>query len=150
VVNPRAKGAALLVAVFALGGLAGGGGTYAWLRRDDAVGGEDDRAARSPRRLRALERSLDLTADQSARVRAIMGQSGDQRRQLAQEMYDRCGDGLRAHHDAVSAQIRALLTPEQQARFDVIASQQRERFPFGGPTRGGDGRRRGPRGDRGL
>jgi Spy/CpxP family protein refolding chaperone len=148
VVNTRARGAAVLVAVFALGAVAGGGGTYAWLRRDDAAGSDDDRVARGPRRLRALERALDLTPAQRERVGAIMVQSGEQRRQLAQEMYERCGDGLRARHDAVSAQIRALLTPAQQARFDVIAARQRERFPFGGPMHGAaEGWRRGPRGE---
>ena len=140
-VNVRAKGAAVLVAVFALGGVAGGGGTYAWLRRDEATSAEEEHGGRSPRRLRALERSLDLTATQREQVRAILAQSGEQRRQLAQEMFERCGDGLRAHHDAVSAQIRALLTPEQQTRFDAIAAPQRDRFPFGG----GGGRRRGTR-----
>lgn len=135
--STRAKGAAVLVAVFALGAMAGGGGTYAWLRRDD-ISAEDDRGARSPRRLRALERSLDLTPTQRDQVRSIMAQSGDQRRQIAQEMYERCGDGLRTHHDGVSAQIRALLTPEQQARFDAITAEQRDRFPFGGRA----GRRR--------
>ena len=138
--NTRAKGAAVLVAVFALGAMAGGGGTYAWLRRDD-IAAEDDRGGRSPRRLRALERSLDLTPTQRGQVRAIMAESGGQRRHLAQEMYERCGDGLRAHHDGVSARIRALLTPEQQTRFDTIAAPQRDRFPFGGGGR----RRRGPR-----
>lgn len=136
-VNTRAKGAAVLVAVFALGAMAGAGGTYGWLRRDD-IAAEDDRGGRSPRRLHALERSLDLTPAQREQVRTIMARSGDQRRQIAQEMYERCGDGLRTHHDGVSAQIRALLTPAQQTRFDAITAEQRDRFPFGGGT----GRRR--------
>jgi Spy/CpxP family protein refolding chaperone len=145
-VNGRVKGAAVLLAVFALGSVAGGGGAYAWLRRDD-ISGAEEHGLRNPRRLRALERSLDLTAAQRGRVRAILAQSGDQRRRLAQEMFERCGEGLRSQHDAVSAQIRAVLTPEQQARFDVIDAQQRERFPFGGA---GGGRRRGPREPGGL
>jgi Spy/CpxP family protein refolding chaperone len=132
----------VLIAVFAVGSLAGGGGAYAWLRRDD-INGVEEHGLRNPRRLRALERALDLTAAQRERVQAILAQSGDQRRRLAQEMFERCGEGLRAQHDAVSAQIRAVLTPEQQARFDVIDAQQRERFPFGGA---GGGRRRGGRG----
>lgn len=143
--DTRAKAIGVLVAVFALGGVAGGGGTYAWLRRADA-GEEDPRGMRDPRRLRALERSLDLTPAQREQVRAIMMQSGDQRRQLAQEMYTRCGDGLRTLHDGVSARIRAVLTPEQQRRYDVIAAQQRDRFPFGGGGGGpmGGGRHHGP------
>ena len=143
-VSARAKGIAALVAVFALGATAGGGGAYAWLRRDDVTSADDDRGLRSPRRLRALERALDLTSAQRERVRAILDESAGERRQLAQAMFERCGDGLRMHHDAVSAQIRALLTPAQQARFDVISTQQRDRFPFGGLPGGGRGRRRGP------
>ncbi len=140
-VSVRAKGAAVLVAVFALGGVAGGAGTFAWLRRDEAASAEEEHGLRNPRRLRALERSLDLTASQREQVRAILAQGGEQRRHLAQEMFERCGDGLRVHHEGVTAQIRALLTPEQQTRFDTIAAPQRDRFPFGGGGR----RRRGPR-----
>jgi len=141
-VSARLKGAAVLLAVFALGSVAGGGGAYAWLRRDDINGFEEQRGLRNPRRLRALERSLDLTPTQRERVRAILAQSGERRRQLAQEMFERCGDELRAQHDSVSSQIRAVLTPAQRERFDVIDAQQRERFPFGGPM--GGGRRPGP------
>lgn len=149
-VNARVKGAAVLVAVFALGAVAGGGGSYAWLRRDEVTSADEEPGLRSPRRLRALERSLDLTPSQRDRVRAILAQSGDRRRRLAQGMHERCGEELRAHHDAVSAQIRALLTPEQQPRFDEITARQRERFPFGDSLRGAPGRRRGPRGPGGF
>ena len=141
--NARVKAIGVLVAVFALGATAGGGGAYAYLRRDDLNGAEDERGLRNPRRLRALERALDLTPAQRDGVREILARSGDERRQLAQQMFERCGDGLRLHHDAVSAEIRALLTPAQQGRFDAISAQQRERFPFGGPPGGGRGRRRG-------
>lgn len=143
-VSARLKGVAVLLAVFALGSVAGGGGAYAWLRRDDISGAEEQRGLRNPRRLRALERSLDLTPTQREQVRAILAQSGDRRRQLAQEMFERCGDGLRAQHDAVSAQIRAVLTPVQRERYDLIDAQQRERLPFGGAI--GGGRRRGAEG----
>ena len=147
-VSARLKGVAVLLAVFALGSAAGGGGAYAWLRGDDISGSDEQRGLRNPRRLRALERSLDLTPTQREQVRAILAQSGDRRRQLAQEMFERCGDGLRAQHEAVSTQIRAVLTPAQRERYDVIDARQRERFPFGGAM--GGGRRRGPRGPEGL
>ncbi len=145
-VNARVTGAAVLAAVFALGAVAGGGGAYAWLRRDEAAGYSGDRPGmRDPRRLRALERELDLTPTQREQVRAILDRSSEQRRMLAQQMFERCGSEVRAQHDEVSAQIRALLTPEQQPRFDAVTARQRERFPFGmGPPGGGRGR--GPRG----
>ncbi len=145
-VNARVTGAAVLAAVFALGAVAGGGGAYAWLRRDEVV---ERPGMRDPRRLRALERELDLTPTQREQVRAILDRSGEQRRMLAQQMFERCGAEVRAQHDAVSAEIRTLLTPAQQPRFDAITARQHDRFPFGlGPPGGGRGR--GPRGREGF
>lgn len=148
-VNARVTGAVVLAAVFALGAVAGGGGAYAWLRRDEAAGFVGDRpGVRDPRRLRALERELDLTPAQRERVRAVLDRSGEQRRVLAQQMFERCGADVQAQRDAVSAEIRALLTPEQQPRFDALTARQRERFPFGMGPPGGRGR--GPRGREGF
>lgn len=143
--NARVAGVAVLTAVFALGAVAGGGGAYAWLRRDEAAG--ERPGMRDPRRLRALERELDLTETQRAQVRAVLERSSEQRRALTQQMFERCGAEVRAQHDQVSAEIRTLLTPEQQPRFDAINARQRDRFPFGlGPP----GRGRGPRGREGY
>lgn len=144
-VNQRLIGAAVLVGVFALGATAGGGGAYAWLRRDEAASDEGRAGMRDPRRVRALERQLDLTPTQREQVRAIFERSGPQRRALMEQMNDRCGAELRAHHDLVTAEIRAVLTPEQQPRFDAIVARQHDRFPFGfgPPGHGPRGRRPG-------
>ena len=128
------RAAGVLGVVFALGAVSGAGGGYAWLRHREAAGQDDEHHGfRDPRRLRALERSLDLTPQQRDRVRAILQASAGIRRQLAQRMYEQCGADLRSHHGEVSSQIRAVLDPAQQARFDEIAARQRDQFPFGGP-----------------
>jgi Spy/CpxP family protein refolding chaperone len=69
-------------------------------------------------------------------ARAAMEQTRAQREQL---------------HNAMQTEIRAILTPEQQTRFDALRAAQRERMqqrsgPRGGGTRGFPG----PRGQRGA
>ena len=128
------RAAAVLALVFVLGAVSGVGAAYAWVRHRDAATMDDDHHGyRDPRRLRALERALDLTDAQRDRVRDILQRSAGQRRDLAQHMYEQCGSDLRRHHDAVAAEIRAVLDPAQQQRFDEIGARQQQRFPFGGP-----------------
>jgi len=56
-----------------------------------------------------------------------------------------CGKPLAEHKKKVDDEIRALLTPEQQQRFDQLLERQRERAPWERPP--GAGPRRGPRRD---
>lgn len=73
----------------------------------------------------AIQRG-DTAAARAAReqARAAMEQTRAQRQQL---------------HDAMQAEIRAILTPEQQTRFDALRAAHRERMQERGP-RGGAGR----------
>jgi Spy/CpxP family protein refolding chaperone len=52
-------------------------------------------------------------------------------------------------HNTMQAEVRAILTPEQQTRFDALRASQRERMERRGPRGGGARGFRGPRGQRG-
>jgi len=87
---------------------------------------------------RAAMQRGDAAAAQAAReqARVAMEQTRAQREQL---------------HNAMHAEVRAILTPEQQTRFDAQAAARRERMQQRTGPRGGDSRGfRGPRGQRGA
>ena len=83
----------------------------------------------------AMQRG-DTAAARAAReqARAAMEQTRAQRQQL---------------HNTMQAEVRAILTPEQQTRFDALRASQRERMERRGPRGGGARGFRGPRGQRG-
>jgi Spy/CpxP family protein refolding chaperone len=140
----KLQGVLILVGVFLLGALAGGAGLFAWQQRESA-----DELMAGPtewmqhRRLIALGRRLDLTSAQRDRIRDIMVRHRAEREKLLTEVDERCGAVIREHKAKVDAEIRAVLSPGQQAEFDRLQAKQRERFPFGQPPvmgRGGRGR----------
>lgn len=128
----------LLLGVFFLGGVAGVGTTLAVTRHQMAeFASQPWRAERL--RLRAMTRKLDLSDDQREKVRAVFERHRSERQQGMQRMFEECGAPVRAQKAAVDAEIRKLLTPPQQAKFDVLAKEQDKRFFSRG---GGGGRRR--------
>jgi Spy/CpxP family protein refolding chaperone len=149
--SAKLKGGLVLVGVFVLGTLAGGAATRAWMQRDYAEqlsGHAGERLAR--RHLRALERELDLTDEQRQRVREIIEKYRPEGETVMNTLAESCGAPLREHKAKVDAEIRAVLNPEQQKRFDALLEKQRERFPLVGPPpfgRHGGARVRGARGD---
>jgi hypothetical protein len=82
--------------------------------------------------MRALQRALDLSPAQRILVAAILERQAPERRRLMGEMMQKCGDPVRAYKTQADAEIRAVLNPEQQQRFDKLAKRQAERF-FQGP-----------------
>jgi Spy/CpxP family protein refolding chaperone len=67
-----------------------------------------------------MKRDLDLNEQQATQIRAILDQTRDEYRQLRAE--------VRPRYDAVRqsarTKIRALLTPEQQQRFDAKVAER--------------------------
>lgn len=88
---------------------------------------------------------LDLTPDQRQRIEGILQQS----RPLTDSVLQSSLPRLRAIRDSVRLQIRAVLTPEQQERFDAMEPRWGDRRPgeWGLPVAPGDRRR--PGGDPG-
>jgi Spy/CpxP family protein refolding chaperone len=128
------------VAVFITGGIVGAAGATAWVERGYAeLLSDDRREQREVRRLRALSRELELSTRQEDKVRGIMQARRVEHRRLARDMFERCGDPVRKHKAAIDAEIRAVLDPKQQQRFDELAALHRQRFLFGSPAGKGRG-----------
>jgi len=66
--------------------------------------------------LEHLTKDLDLTPDQQAKVTPIVDQAKPQIQAIHQEAMEK----MRAVMENAGAQIRPLLTPEQQTKFDAM------------------------------
>lgn len=129
----RSKGYAVLAGVFLLGAIAGGGASYAFAQRRHAAAAHEPRAEQELRRLRALARELDLSGEQRDRIRAIAEQQRSERREAARAALEKCGVPAEEQRRKLESEIRAVLTPAQQARYDALLERRRER---GGRRRG--------------
>jgi len=122
-VNTRKIGAILaLVAAFALGAVAGGFGMRGYVLNGFArdLHGSPGKA-RMQFRLEAMARKLDLDAQQRDKIQRIFEAHEDERRQT----FERCAPEHRALKSKVDAEIRAILTPEQQKKFDELDQERR-------------------------
>ena len=63
-----------------------------------------------------MTKTLDLTADQQAKIRPILEQAKPQMKAARQESRQK----MKAIRDNVRSQIRPLLTPPQQTKLDAI------------------------------
>ena len=129
----RLKGYGALLLVFVLGLLIGGAGSRAMLQRRYARLFRDRFSVFEHRRLGALSHRVGLDDAQEDKVRTIMAKYGQERRELTRAMMDRCGDPLRAQKAQMDAEIRALLRPDQQSRYDALVKDSNRRSPVSGP-----------------
>lgn len=125
----KLKGYGALILVFALGILVGGAGSRAMLQRRYKSMFHDPSELFERRRLGALSRRLKLDDAQEDRVRAVLGKYGKQRRVLTREIMARCGEPLHAQKLQMDSELRLLLRPEQQARYDQLIKDSERRFP---------------------
>lgn len=128
-VNTRWKSYGVVALVFALGGITGAGTTFALVRRSHALlerhrPGQDVEA-----RVRMLSRRLGLSDDQRSRIVAILDQADQERH----EKFGPCSDKLAEHRRKIDADIRAVLTPDQSARYQELMDRRRERGLRRGP-----------------
>jgi Spy/CpxP family protein refolding chaperone len=80
---------------------------------------------------------LDLTADQRAQIHQIFDRARPVTDSILAEMLPR----LRMAEDSTRAQIRAVLTPEQQRRYDELRQREPRRDLGPGEGRPGPGTR---------
>ncbi len=134
----RAKGIAILLLTFLVGGLAGAALERARASRSapepTTRGWEARPGAFRPGRLPPAFGRLGLTDEQRARISEIMEQAWPQTEEIMSEMLPR----LRAVTDSIHDEIRAVLTPEQAAKLDSLLPRGRFRT---GPGRPGMRRR---------
>jgi Spy/CpxP family protein refolding chaperone len=131
----RLAGAALLVATFAAGMLAGTA-----FGRVLSAGEPDARAQADRERGRGSSMiidALDLAPEQRAQVDRIMAE----RRALTDSLWREDGARIRAVVDSTRAEIRALLTPEQRAEYDRLKAEHEQRHRERQNSRG-EGRER--------
>lgn len=121
--KPRVKGALLLLVAFLLGTATGalGYGLYqgraGWWR-----------SSRDPERfqqflLKRLTRELDLREDQRQRVEVLLRETGQEFVRLREEI----GPRFREIRERSREKIRTVLTPEQQAKFEVLEKEWERR-----------------------
>ncbi len=109
----------VLVAVFVLGSVTGAALTG--LYRSRAAGDRPDaREKAMNERFDKMRTELNLTDDQTKAVRAIIDETRNEYRALRTELRPR----FEEPRQKARARIRALLTPEQQQKFDVMIAQQ--------------------------
>jgi Spy/CpxP family protein refolding chaperone len=112
---------------------------YAADQKDPRGPSVDDRASH-------LQKSLQLTDDQTAKVKNILAAEDTQRKAL-HDKYQPQFEAFRADakklHDDTQTQVKGVLTPKQQAAFD--AQHDHKRFGHGPLGRkGGDRDHDGP------
>jgi len=107
---------------------------------DQPAGRPERRGRMDPgQMLEHLKTALNLTDDQVAKVKAIVQAQGDKRRAIMEDdslsredRWAKVMDLMKSTHD----QIRALLTPDQQQKFDAMPRRgrgMRGEGPAGGP-----------------
>ena len=127
-VSRRAYGYLLLAAAFAVGVACGGGAAFAFVAQRHAAMLREDGRGHETRRLRILTRKLDLDEGQEQRIRAILAKDRDTMRELGRSMFEHCGEPLREQKTRVESDIRSVLRPEQQRRYDDLLEDRRERL----------------------
>ncbi len=106
----------VILGVFLLGGVLGAALDSVY--RLKARGGRHEE--RDKRRFEEMRRDLALTDEQAAQIRAILDETRNEYRALR----EKCRPQYDAARSAARARIRALLTPEQQQKFDARTAER--------------------------
>ena len=107
----------VLVAVFLLGSVSGAALTG--LIRSRASGERPDHERAMKERFDKMRSELNLTDQQTTAVRAILEETRNEYRALKTELRPR----FEEPRQKARTRIRALLTPEQQQKFDAMVAQ---------------------------
>lgn len=124
-VGGRLRGYLILVTVFTLGAVAGGGSVFAALKHRYTALLLDDRV--DERRLEALTDQLALDGTQRERITGILNDARREAHVISLQTDSRCGHPLLDHRARVDDRIRAELQAAQQAKFDALLARRRER-----------------------
>jgi protein CpxP len=107
----------VLVAVFLLGSVTGA--ALSGLIRSRASGARDARERSASERFAKMRTELNLTDQQTTQIKTILDDTKNEYKTLRTELKPRFDEPrLKAR-----AKIRALLTPEQQQKFDAIVAR---------------------------
>ncbi|MHC8321712.1 LTXXQ domain protein [Pseudomonas sp. GB2N2] len=78
---------------------------------------------------------LDLSREQREQIRKVMGEQMHERKQVVEKYLEKLSpadqkamkDEMAANHNKAEADVRAVLKPDQQKKFDEIQKKQAER-----------------------
>src|SRR5262245_23998677 len=113
--HTRLKVWLVLVVVFVLGSITGAALTGLYVARSGS-----DRGRNGQSRLEKMRTELNLTDEQMKSVSAILDETRNEYRALRSELKPR----FEEPRMKARAKMRALLSPEQQQKFDAIVAQQ--------------------------
>ena len=118
----------VLICVFVLGAVAGGGAAFAYAQSEHGSTAHAGKNAQH-KRVRALTRNLDVDRDQERRVADILASDDDETRALMPAAsWERCGQRLRDHQSHIDDEIRDVLRPDQRRRFErIVVDHPRDR-----------------------
>jgi Spy/CpxP family protein refolding chaperone len=123
----------LIVAVFALGTVAGGALDRLYLSRSGAL--NPPRSAgggRGPGRMaEQMKTDLNLTDEQSQAIKKIFDES--RKRDDFRQVMSQC-PGMKEMRAKHNTEIRALLNPDQQKRFTEIIAEREKKHQGGPPS----------------
>jgi Spy/CpxP family protein refolding chaperone len=128
----RLKAYAALGGMFVLGAICSAAVSQALARRESSVFFSGDRSTFEARLVEAMGRELDLSDAQVEKVRGIFQAHAEERKRLMKQEMETCGGPMNAHRERIDAEIRAILTPPQRARFETLRTERRRRL-FGDP-----------------
>jgi len=114
--NTRLKVWLVLVVVFVLGSITGAALTGLYRSR----AGADRPEKAMHERFEKMRRELNLTDEQTKSVSAILDDTRNEYRSLRAELRPR----FEEPRQKARTKIRALLTPDQQQKFDAFVAQQ--------------------------
>jgi Spy/CpxP family protein refolding chaperone len=109
----------VLLVVFVLGSVTGAALTRLY-RSHAGGGGPEARERAMHERFEKMRSELSLTDQQTTSVRTILDETRNEYRALRAELRPR----FEEPRMKARARIRALLTPEQQKKFDALVAQQ--------------------------
>ena len=111
----------LILVVFLLGGVAGASVDRLLLLKGQSSSppGKGERGGRG-RMIEQMQKDLNLTNEQTASVRAIFE---DMRKEFSPRRFDEC-PGVKESREKSRSRVRAILTPEQQKKFDEINAKR--------------------------
>ncbi|HMV46304.1 MAG TPA: hypothetical protein PLD20_14975 [Blastocatellia bacterium] len=111
----------LILVVFLLGSVTGASVDRLFLRKGQGAARPPHGEQRGPGRMvERMKNDLNLTEEQSASVRKIFE---DSRKEFPPWKFNEC-PGVKESREKTRTQIRALLTPEQQKKFDDFNAQR--------------------------
>ena len=120
--RPDTLKATVLLLLAALAGAAGGSIITSQLHSHDRPGSHSHHG--SDWYIELLEDELELTEVQEDSIRAVLSRH----RQKIDAMYAELGPRMDAMRDTIRADVRRLLTPEQQQRYQAVTARlDRER-----------------------